>query len=383
MWYADIMQIERVITPQIITQVHNSRKAIVIYGPRQVGKTTLCRTLTKQLGPKTLWINADEGRYMEVLSSQDSKKLHELVHGYELLIIDEAQRIPNIGINLKILIDTLPELKIIATGSSSFELANIIAEPLTGRKWTYQLYPIAQLELTSLLNSFELKGQLEERLIWGSYPELFQLTGWKEKRIYMAELTSDYLYKDILALEGLRYPDKLKKLLKLLAFQIGNEVSLHEVGTQLNMAKETVARYLDLLEKTFILFRLTGFSRNLRKEVAKMHKYYFCDVGIRNHLIDNFKPLSERNDLGQLWENFLIMERVKKNHYNRRFITPYFWRTYTGAEIDYVEEGENQLVGFELTWNSKKKRSPHTWQEEYGGTWELIHRDNWLDFAVV
>ncbi len=377
------MQIQRHITKEITEKLVKGDKAIILYGPRQTGKTTLCNTIIKELGLKTLSINADEQRYIDVLASRDSRKLMQLVSGYELLFLDEAQRVPNIGINLKILIDQVKELKILATGSSSFELANKIAEPLTGRTWTYHLYPIAELELAKHANHYELQSQLEDRLIWGSYPEIFRLSGYAEKEQYMRQLASDYLYRDLLTFNGIRHADKIRNVLKLLAFQIGNEVSLNELARQLEMSKETVARYLDLLEKTFVLFRLTGFSRNLRKEVTKMNKYYFYDVGIRNAVIDNFKPLDSRNDVGHLWENFFIMERVKRNAYTHHTVTPYFWRTYTGAEIDYIEEGEGKLDGFECKWGKEKSRAPKAWNETYANaTWTLVHQDNWLEFVL-
>jgi predicted AAA+ superfamily ATPase len=292
--------------------------------------------------------------------------------------------VPDIGINLKILIDTVPALKIIATGSSSFELANTVSEPLTGRKITYQLYPIAQCELKTHYNSFELKSMLEERLIWGSYPEMFQFVGYEEKYAYMQELSADYLYKDIFILQDIRKSEKIKNLLKLLAFQIGSEVSLNELAGQLGISKETVARYIDMMEKTFVLFSLSGFNKNLRKEISKMHKYYFYDLGVRNALIDNFKPLAERNDVGALWENFLIAERIKINHYRRIHTSSYFWRTYTGAEVDYVEEGQNELAGYEFKWNAKAAKPPISWRATYAkASWNTVNRENWLEFAAL
>ncbi len=376
------MKIPRLILPQIIDRLSTSDKAVVIYGPRQVGKTTLCREVIDHLGLKALTVNADELRYLDVLSSRDHRKLLDFVSNHQLLFLDEAQRIPDIGINLKILIDNAPHLKILVTGSSSFELASTISEPLTGRKWVYSLYPIATCELKALFNPFELNSQIEERLILGSYPQLFQFERFDQKCDYIRQVASDYLYKDLLALHEVRHADKIRKLLKLLAFQIGNEVSLTELGTQVEMSKETVARYLDLLEKTFVLYPLTGFSRNLRKEVSKMNKYYFYDVGVRNSLIDNFKPLSERDDHGALWENFLMMERLKLNHYQRKAVTSYFWRTYTGGEVDYVEEGGGALAGFEFKWGGKKRKHPASWLSHYPqAKYQFIDRENWLNFV--
>lgn len=378
------MQIQRHIITSIVDKVRRFNKAVVIYGPRQVGKTTLCKEVLKQLGLKTLSINADEKRYVNVLSSRDEGQLLELVEGYALLFIDEAQRIPDIGINLKILIDRAPNLKIIATGSSSFELANTISEPLTGRKWVFQLFPIAQLELQSRYNTFELKSHLEERLMFGSYPEIFSLKRREDKTEYLHQLAEDYLFKDLLALKELRNPAKIRQLCKLLAFQVGNEVSLNELATQIEMSKETVAQYIDLLEKTFVVFSLGGFSRNLRKEITKTRKIYFYDLGIRNALIDNLKPLTDRNDQGSLWENFLMAERMKRNAYLRKSRAPYFWRTYTGAEVDYVEEGGGALHGFEFKWSTRARASaPRTWQEQYKtASWKLVSRENWVEFVT-
>ena len=378
------MKIQRSILPQILERLKNSNKAIIIYGPRQVGKTTLCNDIISAAGLKTFYINADEARYVDVLTSRDARKLAELVSGYELLVIDEAQRIPDIGINLKILIDAGLALKIIVTGSSSFELSNKINEPLTGRHWTYVMYPIAQTELHAHANKFELAQSLEERLVWGSYPELFSLNGAQEKAAYLRILASDYLYKDIFALQEVRNAAKIRNLLKLLAFQIGSECSLSELASALEMSKETVMRYIDLLEKTFVLFRLSGFSRNLRKEVTKTHKYYFYDLGIRNSVIDNFHPLVSRNDIGALWENFLVIERLKRNAYLLKPGATYFWRTYTGAEIDYVEEREDKLAGYEFTWGAReRKRMPASWAATYPHAgYTVIDRSNYLDFVL-
>lgn len=377
------MLIYRIIEEDIKERLRESDKLIVLYGARQVGKTTLVESVLKQLNYKTLMINADEERFTDILSSRDSRKLFELVEGYELLFIDEAQRIPDIGINLKILIDQKKDLKIIATGSSSFELANKLAEPLTGRKWTFTLFPISQLELKKNFNTYELKSRLEPHLIWGGYPEIYQLKGTDLKISYLRELSSDYLYKDILKLEEIRHPHKIRDLLKLLAYQVGQLVSLNELGNHLGMSKETVSRYIDLLEKSFIIFKLTGFNRNLRKEITKMNKYYFYDLGFRNSVIDNFKALKDRDDQGALWENFLVVERLKRNAYSKQFVAPYFWRTYTGAEIDYIEESEGALRGYEFKWVRKNIHAPKTWLEKYQqASWEMITNENWLDFVT-
>src|SRR3989344_5166179 len=373
------MLIQRSIEQEIRNRLQDYTKAIIIYGARQVGKTTLCKTVLDQVGLKTLAVNADEQRYIDVLSSRDSRRLLEFVENYDVLFIDEAQRIPDIGINLKILIDTKPDLRILVTGSSSFEIASSVSEPLTGRTWTYELYPVASSELRLLRNTYEMKEQLYDRLRWGSYPELFSLKGEDIKKDYLQGLVSNYLYKDILALGDIKSPDKIHNLLKLIAFQIGSEVSLTELGGQLSMSKETVTRYLDILEKSFVLFKLTGFSRNLRKEVTKMNKYYFYDLGIRNAVIDNLHPIEQRNDQGHLWENFLVSERLKYNAYRKAQLTSHFWRIYTGAEIDYIEEGGGDLSGYALYFNRSLTRKPQAWKEAYPHAgWQLVNQENWL-----
>ncbi|MFH1841001.1 MAG: ATP-binding protein [Candidatus Shapirobacteria bacterium] len=310
-------------------------------------------------------INADQTKYFDLLASRDLGKLKLLAAGYQLLFIDEAQRIPEIGLNLKILADNLPDLKVIATGSSSFDLANKVSEPLTGRVWTYTLYPISLAELKSLYSPFELNEHLEEYLIYGSYPEVLTLASWQKKRQLLAEIEKSSLYKDALELTTIKYARKIKNLLKLLAFQIGSEVSLTELSASLNLSREAVERYLDLLEKSFVIFRLSGFSRNLRKEVSKMDKFYFYDLGIRNEVVDNFKPLADRNDCGQLWENFLMIERKKYLAYGNFLASTYFWRTHTGAEIDYVEEKEGRLFGYEFKWGRRAPKVPTTFLSTY------------------
>lgn len=376
------MDIERYIFSEILEKLQNDNKIIVLYGARQVGKTTLVKKIIKELGLKTLELNADIDQTAQVFSRQDFNLMNSIVEGYDLLVIDEAQKIENIGINLKILYDQKPDLKIIATGSSSFELANKISEPLTGRKWTYNLYPISFLELKSHYNDFELQNLLEERMIYGSYPEIFRYISREDKRKYLLELSTAYLYKDVLELETVKHSRKIHDLLKLLSFQIGSEVSLSEIGQKLEMATETVDRYIDLLEKSFVLFRLGGFSRNLRNEVTKKQKIYFYDLGIRNIVIDNLKPLEDRNDIGALFENFLISERYKRNKYLSGFESNYFWRLSTGAEIDYVEEGDGELFAYEFKYGKKKVRLPKSWQDNYGENFSLVNKENFLGFVV-
>jgi len=378
-----MMKIPRVLTETVISKIKSSDKGIIIYGARQVGKTTLVDDVIKNLGLKTLTVNADQSKYVNIFSQRDLNRMKDFVEGYELLFIDEAQRIPEIGINLKLILDNFKNLKVVVTGSSSLDLASKISEPLTGRAWTYKLYPISFYEISTFKNKFELKDQIEERLIYGSYPEVFSLTGESNKREYLQNLTDAYLYKDLLELGDVRNSHKIRDLLKLLAFQVGSEVSLSELGNNLGMGKDTVSRYVDLLEKSYIIFRLEGFRRNLRKEVTKMDKIFFYDLGIRNMLIDNLKPLKERNDVGQLWENFLISERIKYLSYSQIYASNYFWRLYTGAELDYVEEAGGELTGYEFKFGGKVAKAPLGWKTAYPDSkFKCINRDNFLEFII-
>lgn len=377
------MFIPRAIEHDLIKLLAESQKAVILYGPRQVGKTTLVHLIERgeNYREKTLTVNGDERKYVDILSSQDLQKLKGLVHGYKLLIIDEAQKIPEIGTNIKILVDNLPELKIIATGSSSFDLAHKVKESMTGRAWDFILYPIAIMELRTMYNEFELRYQLEERLLYGSYPEVFQYESNEEKQRYLRQICDSYLYKDIFELATIKHPTKIRDLLKLLAFQIGNEVSLAELSNTLGVGINTVEHYINLLEKSFIIFRLKGLSRKLRKEVTKMDKIYFYDLGVRNEIINNFNSLKDRNDVGQLWENFLISERTKWLRYNNKQVMQYFWRTYTGAEVDYIEEREGLFYGYEFKWGSKRVKEPKGWLQTYkSAKFEVINQENFLSF---
>lgn len=357
-------------------------KAVIVYGPRRVGKTTLINTYLKNIKKEDyLYLSGENISVQEELSSQSIEKLKSYVGGKKLLVIDEAQKIKNIGLNLKLIVDYIEGIKIIATGSSSFDLANQIGEPLTGRKFTLKLFPLAQIEINEIENSFQTKANLESRLIYGSYPEIITTEDNARKEKYLQEIVGSYLYKDILELDGIRRSNKIVKLLQLLAFQIGKEAHLTELGSQLGMNKKTVERYLDLLEKSFVIFSLTGFSRNLRKEISKSWRYYFYDNGIRNALIGNFNPLSRRDDVGMLWENYIIMERLKKQEYERIHSNNYFWRTYDKKEIDWIEEREGKLFGFEIKWRKDKIKPPKEWVETYkNAEFQLINTENYLEF---
>ena len=360
------------------------QKVLIIYGARRVGKTTL---ITKFLEKTNLRYKLDSGdniRIQDTLGSRDFTKILDYISGYELIVIDEAQEIPHIGTALKIIIDQSPEMVVIATGSSSFELAQQIGEPLTGRKISAILFPLSQKELAHHYNRHELKDKLEEFLIYGSYPEVLTADNRREKIRILQELVDSYLLKDILSHDRIKSPRTLLQLLKLLAFQIGSEVSLNEIATQLRIDVKTVARYLDLLEKTFVIKRLGGFRRNLRKEVTAKAKYCFWDNGVRNAIISQMNPLEDRNDHGALFENFVLMERIKKRTYESYYGNFYFWRTYDNQEIDLVEEIDGKLAGFEFKWSkSKKNKVPKDWAGHYDDApYTVIHRGNYLDFVL-
>jgi len=357
-------------------------KVIVIYGARRVGKTTLLRKFVENLDREAvLFVNGDDITARQFLESQSIENLKDFVGRHQYLIVDEAQYLRNIGLNLKLIVDHIPGINVIASGSSSFDLAQNIGEPLTGRRFVLKLYPLAQMEISGLEKPHETAANLETRLIYGSYPEVVTLRDNKLREEYLRELVASYLFKDILALEGIRYSDKLVRLLQLLAFQIGNEVSLAEIGRQLAMSKNTVERYLDLLEKVFVIFRLTGFSRNLRKEVTKSHRYFFFDAGIRNAVVGMFNPLNLRDDTGKIWENYIISEFQKHREYQRLSSRFYFWRTYDRKEIDLIEEQAGKLSGYEIKWKRVRARVPKDWHEFYpDASLEVIHRENYLNY---
>ncbi|HKL31725.1 MAG TPA: ATP-binding protein [Tangfeifania sp.] len=375
--------IPRYIATNIIQRINQSDKIIVIYGARQVGKTTLIKTILKNDFGKVLEINADQLKYRDILSSADLTQIKRLVSGYDLLFIDEAQQVPDIGLNLKIIKDNVPDLKIIATGSSSFELANKSSESLTGRKWTFTLFPISLLELSDFKNPFELDSELTDFLTFGMYPEVFSYENRLDKMDYLKEIIESFLYKDLLTLSQIKNSGKIYELLQLLAYQIGSPVSYSELGRKLGLSTDTVISYIDLLEKVFVIYRLPGFSRNLRKEITKNKKVYFYDTGIRNAVIEDFSLPEKRPDIGAIWENFVISERIKRNTYKRAHAKSYFWRTYTGAELDYIEESSGKLSGYEIKWKKKKAKVPKSWAENYeNANFEMINAENYQDFLL-
>lgn len=368
-----------------LNELIQKQKVLLVYGPRRAGKTTLLNDFLLKTKLKYKLDSGDNIRTQRILSSQDFKEILEYASGYELLAIDEAQQIPNIGMGLKILVDQMPDLTIIATGSSSFDLAQKIGEPLTGRKKTVILYPLSQKELLDKYNQSELKEKLEDFLIFGSYPEVINAKSRAKKIEILGELVNSYLLKDILSLERIKSSQQLLDLLKLIAFQIGGEVSLNELATQIKLDVKTVGRYLDILEKSFVIKRMGGFGRNLRKEVVSKAKYYFLDNGIRNATIVQFNKLTDRDDLGALFENFILAEKLKNNTCQGQTQPLYFWRTYDGQEIDLVEEVNGRLNGFEFKWSDKKeKKEPKDWKKNYGNaTYQVINKKNYLDFLLA
>ena len=331
-------------------------KAIIVIGARQVGKRTLFRQITEKLEEPVLMLNCDEPEVKELLAGMNLTELKLMIGKHRLVVIDEAQRVPEIGMTLKRITDNFPEVQLLVTGSSSFELQNRLNEPLTGRKYEYHLFPVSTRELLEHGGLIAVKQSLESRLIYGSYPDIVNHAD--EAKELLMNIAGSYLYKDILALEDIRRPALLEKLLVALALQVGSEVSYNEIAQTVGSDSKTVEKYIDLLEKCYIVFRLGAFNRNLRTELKKSKKVYFYDNGIRNAVIQNFAPLSMRNDVGALWENFFISERIKANEYEGRYAKSYFWRTTQQQEIDYIEEADGQFTAFEMKWNLRKKTTP-------------------------
>ncbi len=358
-------------------------KVLIVYGPRRVGKTTLIQQYLQTTSWKYKLGSGDNIQLQHVLGSQDFSQILPYAEGYDLLVIDEAQNIPGIGMGLKILVDQIPTIRIIATGSSSFELAGQVGEPLTGRKHTLTLYPIAQQELLeNVFNSFELKEKLHDYLIYGSYPEVISESNQTGKIKIIEELVNSYLLKDVLTLADVKGSKTLSSILRLLAFQIGSQVSLNEIANAINIDVKTVQRYLDLLEKAFVLVSLGGFSRNLRNEVTSKAKYYFLDTGIRNGIIQQFNRVDLRDDVGKLWENFIFIERLKYRTYKNVFANTYFWRTYNQKEVDLIEDRGGKLHAYEYKWFEKSKtHAPSEWKITYpDASFNIINSNNYLKF---
>lgn len=374
--------VERLLSDSIKAMLYKG-KIIVLIGPRQVGKTSLLKKLCATLEQPFLWMSADEPDIRSLLENPTSSELENIIGTNKLIIIDEAQQIKDIGNTLKLFSDVLPHIQVIAIGSSAFELRNKLNEPLTGRKQELHLLPFSIQELEQQYGKINEKRSLEHRMIYGMYPEVVTTSG-KEESV-LRELTNSYLYKDLLMVDGIKKASMVDKLLQALALQLGNEVSYHELGQILGgVDPSTVERYIDLLEKTYVIYRLHGFSRNLRNEIKKGKKIYFWDNGIRNSLIKNFNPLALRNDKGALWENFIISERIKHNVYTGYWCNYYFWRTHDGAEIDFIEEKNGTLNAFEFKWDNCKKnvRLPRSFAEAYPDhSFEVVDRNSYGKFV--
>lgn len=374
---SDIM-ISRVLFNEIAKR---KGKAIIVLGPRQTGKTTLMTSLANTFG-KYLLLDCDDILTRQLLENANTEQLKQIIGSYKTVFVDEAQRVKNIGLILKIITDRFKDVRLLVSGSSAFELANEINEPLTGRKYEYLLYPVSWKELTDHFGYLQAMQQLENRILYGMYPDVIMNPG--EEKIILKNLTSSYLYKDLLAQSGIRKPEIIERLLQALALQIGNEVSYNELANILQVDKNTIRSYIDLLEKVFVVFRLNPLSRNVRTEISTNRKIYFYDTGIRNALIANFNPLSLRNDTGALWENFLVSERMKLINYQQEFVNTFFWRTKQKHEIDYIEERAGKLYLYEFKWNEKAKhRFPETFLKNYSSdSKNLINRKNFHDFLI-
>jgi predicted AAA+ superfamily ATPase len=376
------MDFSRKILSEILDKIF-SNKVLIIYGARRVGKTHLLRTVEQNFKGRSLFLNAEDIDSAALLADRRVASYRRWVSDIDLLIIDEAQVVREIGKSLKLLIDSFPKLTILASGSSAFELSNKTGEPLVGRQITYQLFPLAQMELAGQENYLETKQRLETRLIYGTYPEVLKLESSQAKTDYLKELVSSYLLKDILMFEQVRYSHKMLQLLQLVAYQTGQEVSYDELSNKLQIDRNTVERYLDLFSKVFIIVRVGGYSKNLRKEVTKSSKWYFLDNGIRNALINNFLPVNQRTDIGALWENYLVAERLKYNSYSRKNPLTYFWRTYDQQELDWLEVENEKLSGYEFKWKDAKVKFPKAFVEAYpDAETHWINQDNFFDFVT-
>ncbi len=368
----------------VLTQYIGKGKAILLIGARQVGKSTLFRMMTQSMAEDTiLWLNCDLQSVRDMLYNPSLAGLQLLINNKSMVVIDEAQRVENIGLTLKVIVDNFPNIQLLVTGSSALDLHSKINEPLTGRKIEYHLFPISTGELYVAKGLITTSEMLETRLIYGSYPDV--LFGSLPPEKALTELTESYLYKDILDLEGMRKPAVLQKLLVALALQIGSEVSYHELSKTVEVDSKTVEKYIDILEKCYIVFRLNSFSRNIRTELTKGKKIYFYDIGVRNAVLQAFAPLELRQDKGALWENFFIAERMKYNHYSDRLVKSYFWRTTEKQEIDYIEESNGELHLFEMKWNEKKQSAkiPNQFIEQYHPQKiDVITTANYLTYLI-
>lgn len=372
----------------IVKRVFSSlvpNKVIVLLGPRRVGKTVLINQILDRITEPYILLNGENRDVRKLLAYRSTQNYLNFLGSKRFLIIDEAQKIPEVGAILKLMVDEIPGLKVLVTGSSAFDINKYTGEPLTGRKKTFNLFALSESELNQTENIIERPANLRQRMIYGNYPELIHLQDVEDKTDYLNELVNSYLLKDILEFENIKNSDKIFDLLRLIAFQIGSEVSNTELGRQLSMSKNTVEKYLDLLSKVYILHSVSAFSRNLRKEIVKAKRWYFYDNGIRNILIGNMNPIEMRNDVGALWENYAISERIKYQSYSRMLVYNYFWRTYDQQEIDWVEDRGGILHTYEFKWNpSRKAKQPVAWKSTYENSpFEVINRENYFEWIKM
>lgn len=368
---------------RIIPDCLRPGKVCLVMGSRRTGKTVLLKKMVKEYHGKSIFLNAEDMDVRSLLAVRTISNYRTLFSGTDLLVIDEAQTIPDIGQILKLIIDEVEGLSVLASGSSSFGLHQLTGEPLTGRSITFQLFPVSVSEFSMTENPVETRMKLMDRLLYGSYPELLQLETADEKKNYLNELINSYLLKDILAMDGLRSSSKLFNLLRLIAYQTGKEVSYNEIGKQLGFSKNTVEKYLDLLSKVFIIFRLGAYSKNLRKEIVKSQKWYFIDNGIRNAILSDFTPFPLRKDTGGLWENYVISERLKRNSYRKELCSFYFWRTYDQQEIDLIEEKDQQISAIEIKWNEKPVKPPVAFRNSYPDAgFRYVNPSNYLEWIM-
>jgi len=367
----------------VISSLLTNQKVMLVYGARRVGKTVLIRQVSEKYAGKTLFLNGEDASTEVMFRERTAAHYRQLLSGVDLLIIDEAQNIPEIGKILKLIVDDVENIQVIASGSSSFDLQNQTGEPLVGRSYTFHLSPLSAEEWLTQIPAAQLYMDLEERLVYGNYPELLSIKSFEQKQMYLSELAQSYLLKDILTLDGIKNSSKMYNLLRLVAFQMGSEVSYDELGKHLSLSRNTVEKYLDLLAKTFVIYRLPAYSRNPRKEVSKAGKWYFYDNGIRNAVIGDFRPLAIRQDVGALWESYMISERMKLN--DNRYDTSmyYFWRTYNGQEIDLIEERNGELKAFEFKWGDKKPKCPSSFKDNYPDVpFTSVNKSNFIDFVT-
>lgn len=365
-----------------ITENLIPNKVNLVFGARRVGKTVLMKEIIGKFSGKYLYLNGEDFDSQSLLEPQSISNYKRLLEGIDLLAIDEAQNIKDIGKKLKLIVDEIPGIKVLASGSSSFDLLNKAGEPLVGRSFNYHLFPFHQAELMQNENALETKRNLEERLIFGSYPEILSLQSIEQKKNYLRDITNAYLLKDILSIDGLKNSKKMTDLLRLIAFQTGNEISYDELGRQLGLSRNTVEKYLDLLSQVFVIYKIGAFSKNLRKEITKSSKWYLYDTGIRNALITDFNPMNIRQDSGQLWENYLMSERLKQSFYLNQHKYFYFWRTYDGQEIDLVENMEGKISAFEFKYGNKIPRVPAAFKSNYEkATFQVVNPENYLEFV--